>query len=454
MWFALFITVATAADLLIENVRVVDARGDSGIHAVLIQQDRIARIDPKELPPDVERLDGTGHTLLPGFIDAHVHITMSPGEAFREENPEQRAQRVAHHLRAFLAMGITSIVDPGIHTGDVDLVRSLQAKGAAPNVFVVGPLLGPEGGYPSKVVKVLPGVGTPEEVRQQLDAFESYETYGVKVTFEDGMLSRVMPLFSEEMQESIAQEVSARDLKLYIHATDVRGIRRALQMKPHVLVHGPHKYNGKLLGQIAASGAYVVSTIDILGAGLTYFDMEGLDDPRMVAVVPEDERAAAQDPGVRKQFIDEAWRASAPGWPRWMGRMLYKKSTLRPRVNAAIRGIRKLHERGVPIALGSDSSGWPLVPFLFHGISTHLEMSFLSQAGFTPLEIIEAGTRTPARMLGKEAELGTVETGKRADLILVKGDPLTDLSVLRHPAWVIYGGELRTAEGWMETVGE
>ena len=454
MWvFWILLGWALAGDTLIENVRVVDARGEQGEHSVLIRGGRIAAIDPQTISPEARVLDGRGHTLLPGLIDAHVHITMSPGEVYRDDTPAMRRERVAHHLRSFLAVGVTSIIDPGISTTDVDLVRALQSEGPSPNVYVVGPLLGPENGYPSKVVPGLEGVSSRSQVQQQLRAFEPYETYGVKVTFEDGMLMRVMPLFTPELQSVIVEETSKREQNLYIHATDKRGIRRALQMNPHVLVHGPHKYNGRLLAQIAESGAYVVSTIDIQGAGLTYFNLDSLEDPFIASVTPPDELADAKNPEIRRRFIEEAWRASAPGWPRWMGRMMYKKSVIGPRVKRAIRGISKLHELGVPVALGSDSSGWPLVPFLFHGVSTHLEISFLEQAGLSPIEILTAGTRTPAEMLGIADTVGTIEVGKRADLIMVKGDPLSDMTLLRKPAWVVFGGEVRTPEEWLSLDG-
>lgn len=454
MWSVLiWIAMACAGGTLMDGVRVLDARGDLGEHSVWIQDGHITAIDPETVPPEVVRVDLRGYTLVPGLIDAHVHITMSPGEVYRTDSPEERRVRIAAHMRGFLAAGVTSIVDPGISTSDVDLVRALQSEGAALNVYVVGPLLGPKDGYPSKVVPSLEGVSSRSQVQKQFQSFESYETFGVKVTFEDGMLMRVMPLFTPELQTVILDEAAKRQKNLYIHATDKRGIRRALQMNPHVLVHGPQRYNRRVLKDIAASGAYVISTIDIQGAGLTYFDQESFDDPFIASITPPDELADAKNPEIRKQFIDEAWRASAPGWPRWMGRLLYKKSVIGSRVKQAIRAISKLHDRNVPIVLGSDSSGWPLVPFLFHGVSTHLEMSFLQQAGLSPLDILTAGTRTPAEMLGIDDTVGTIEVGKRADLLLVKGDPLSDITLLRSPSWVISGGVVRTPQEWLSHDG-
>ena len=141
------------------------------------------------------------------------------------------------------------------------------------------------------------------------------------------------------------------------------------------------------MGFAARSGAYVVSTLDIVGAGRLMWHPEELDDPRIALTVP--------------------------------------------------------------LVVGSDSAGWPIFPYLLHGRSTHVEMGLLSDAGLTPAEVLTAATLRPATMLGLEAEIGTVEVGKRADLLVVSGDPLEDVGTLGHPVWVIRAGEVRTPQGWM-----
>ena len=99
--------------------------------------------------------------------------------------------------------------------------------------------------------------------------------------------------------------------------------------------------------------------------------------------------------------------------------------------------------------LGSDSGNWPILAFMLHGFLTHLEIEALHDAGMTPLEVLTAGTRTAAEMLGMADELGTIEVGKHADLLVVAGDPLQDLSLLRAPAWTIRAGEARPALEWL-----
>ena len=111
--------------------------------------------------------------------------------------------------------------------------------------------------------------------------------------------------------------------------------------------------------------------------------------------------------------------------------------------------MRALHKAGAKIVLASDSSGWPIIPYLLHGPSTHYEIDLLQKIGMSPQEIITASTLTPAKMLGKEAELGSITVGKQADILIVKGNPLVDISTLHHPVWVMHAGAIHRAEDWL-----
>lgn len=107
------------------------------------------------------------------------------------------------------------------------------------------------------------------------------------------------------------------------------------------------------------------------------------------------------------------------------------------------------HEAGVPIAMGTDSGGWPHMPNMFHGPTALREMELMAEAGMTPAEVLRSATVTPARMMGIENLVGTVEVGKRADLIVVRRDPLESISALRELEWVIKDGEPRRPAEWM-----
>jgi len=111
--------------------------------------------------------------------------------------------------------------------------------------------------------------------------------------------------------------------------------------------------------------------------------------------------------------------------------------------------VGQMQNSGVKILVGTDTAA----PYVFPGFSLHEELVLLVQAGLTPMEAIQAATIAPARAMGMDKELGTIEAGKRADLILVKGNPLEDIHNIRNVEFVMTNGKmLKTAPLW-ESVG-
>jgi imidazolonepropionase-like amidohydrolase len=114
------------------------------------------------------------------------------------------------------------------------------------------------------------------------------------------------------------------------------------------------------------------------------------------------------------------------------------------------RNLLRLHRAGAPVVAATDvPSPWPDAIHHFHGPQMAREVELLGEAGLSPLEAIAAATGTPATMLGLASEVGTLEVGKGADLVLVAGDASRDLQALRRVRWSIRDGVARTPEGWM-----
>lgn len=447
----LFASFALAAPpLLIREARIVDARGDQGLHTLLLSDGRIAAIDPEEVPDSATELDAHGRAVLPGLIDTHVHISIAPGEAWTTESAEARSARRAQHLRSYLAWGVTTILDPAILPEDARAILGLAEQGPAPRLRFLGPTFSPLDGYVNVVIPAFPAVATPEQVQRLFDTFADIDVAGVKVTMEAGLLRPIWPLHTRKVRRAIMEESSARDHDLYIHAMNPKMTRQALKMQPYALVHASQSGSERLARQVAESGAYVSPTLSILGALV-----EGpgrLDDPRVRMTVPADELAAAQSPEMALQFARAAMAVAAPKMSekareRWALRF---EDLAQSRMDTVLRTVGRLYRAGVRLTLGSDSGNWPINPRQLHGPSTHLELEMMSRAGMTPLDVITAATRTPAEMLRLDGEIGTVEVGKRADLIVVDGDPLTDIGALSRLVWVIRDGEARTPAGWME----
>ena len=115
----------------------------------------------------------------------------------------------------------------------------------------------------------------------------------------------------------------------------------------------------------------------------------------------------------------------------------------------ASNAIATMHKSGIPIVVGTDASSWPVFLNFFHGPSTIREIELLGNARIPPVDVISSATKIPSEMMGLEKLIGTIEVGKRADLIVVRDDPLKNLSALKSLLWTIKDGEARTPEEWM-----
>ena len=449
LFFLLFLALADPLQepqsFLIENIRIVDGNGDHGIHDILITGSYIAALDPKEVSQGTKRYDGSGKTLLPGLIDSHVHITMIPGEPFLEQTQQERNERHAIDLRSYLAWGITTIVDPGITSEDVQRIRSFHPR---PEIHVIGPLLGPKHGYPSVVTK-LEGVSTIEEIREKIDNYEQHNPLGIKITMENGHYGSIWPLFKEELQHSIEKEIRSRSMNLYVHAMDKKMTRRALSMKPHTLVHASKDGGKKLAKEIVASGAYVISTLSIYGSPLLLWNKKLLLDGAEEKT-PKEALEIMYDKRIHKQTKRAFSQVNFPAFPTWMTSWGFNSFFTKQFLGGVLKNLRIMNKEKVPLILGSDSGGWPMFTHMLHGHTTHLEIDLLEKAGLGPMEIIQASTSRPAKMLGLEDEIGVIEVGFRADLLIVQGNPLEEIQRLHKPVWVVRNGELRTANAWMK----
>jgi hypothetical protein len=201
------------------------------------------------------------------------------------------------------------------------------------------------------------------------------------------------------------------------------------------------------------SGAYQISTLSVMDALRIEFEPESLDYPLTQITVPAIVLATAQDPRSGRIHA-ESRVASAAGWlpaPARRAAAAYNFSNhaIAAAVASAQRAIAAENQAGVPIVAGSDSGNAPIVPYLFHGMTTLREIELLGGAGLSSAQALTAATRTPAQMLGLATEIGTLEPGKRADLVIVRGDPLQDLRDLRNVLWTMKSGVAHTPTEWM-----
>jgi imidazolonepropionase-like amidohydrolase len=127
------------------------------------------------------------------------------------------------------------------------------------------------------------------------------------------------------------------------------------------------------------------------------------------------------------------------------------EDSLRSSRDATLAAAVTLHRAGVPLVIGSDAGSWPVNPFNFHGPTTIREMELLVRAGLSPGEAVDAATVVPAKMLGLESEIGAVEVGRSADLVILAHDPRQDILALVDVRYTVKSGVAKTPEEWLAT---
>ena len=452
---------AHARDLVIRNARLVDGTGAparDGL-SILVIEGRIAGIAPEISAPGLPVLDVQGATVMPGLMNMHVHFHFAPGQAQRGDSRAMLRELNRKHLRAYLASGVTTVLDAATQVPIAREIRELLEEGVpGPTVLTLGPAFTSPGGY-AEIDWA--GVSTVDEVEQRLDVAQSLGAVGIKVMVEQGFtpFGSSWPIHSAEILDAIASGAKRRKLPIYVHATSEDEYRIAVDMGAHAIMHAPLSFlrggtlSDSLIERLAEGGTYVVTTLSLMEAATTGNHPERLDDPLVQLTVPPAEMATARDPAADRF----AARAAIGYGPRWIpqfligfiARLVWNERLILDTVRRSQDMIRRLHDAGVPIVVGTDTPGTPYFQYNFHGPTILREIELVAAAGLSPAEALAAATRIPAEMVGLGDALGTVEIGKKADLVVLDGDPLEDLGALRSIRWTIKEGVARSPRGWM-----
>lgn len=383
-------TASPASDLLIRAGIVYTATDAEPVLRdgwVRVEQGRIVEVSSSEPPADqsVRRIDAPGATLLPGLVDAHVHLSLSGRPDWLEEVKESYALacwRAAAHARATLAAGFTLVRALGGRDGMDVALREAQKAGVvvAPRVSAANKVVCVTGGHGSWMGREADG---PEEmrkaVREQIkagaDCIKLIATGGVMTP---GVEPGVQQMTFEELQAGVA-EAHRAGRKTASHAQGAEGIKAAVLAGIDSIEHGFYLTDA-VVGLMCERGTFLSATL-----------------------------AAATG-------IADAPPNTVPDWAR--------EKALRVR-QAHLASFRLAIQARVPLVLGTDAG----TPFNFHGRNAH-ELRLMVENGLAPLAGLRAATRNGAELLGLGDQLGTVEPGKLADLVLCRGDVTRDPALL------------------------
>jgi imidazolonepropionase-like amidohydrolase len=455
---------ARARTVAIVGATVIDGTGraadESGV--VVIEGDRIHAVGSAQdvsAPPGAEVIDATGRFLLPGFIDAHAHVALGPVTMGRTDAGPTMSMEVdpevsRRSLPSLLGHGITTIRDPG---GPADVLVKLRERVergevTGPQMRVAGDVID-QASFPGLVEQVR----TPEEVRA---AVRRQAQVGVD------MIKLYTSLTPELLRAGI-EEAHAHGLPAIAHlmATSwtqaaemgIDGIVHIIPGSPGLL---PADSAGELIESMRRGTQFMVRWFElvdydapamaeaiqavarndvILDPTLVFFDALVRGDDPSVSEAPELTLAAPA--------LVENWRGSFQMNEGWTDEDFRRGRQAFPKM---LELARLLHEAGVTLAAGTDANN----PWIVPGPSFHRELELLVEAGIPPEEVLVIATANGARAAGLLDDRGTIEPGKRADLVLVSRDPREDIRATRELRWVMQGGQRFDPRGLLRSVVE
>ena len=402
---------------------------------VLVREGRVAAIAPTgelAVPEGARVVDGSGATLLPGLVDLHGHVDADPAPVWEQGIPDDAA-----NLRSYLYAGVTTLLDPGDPSGEAFERRERVARGEllGPRIFTAGPMLTCPEGHPIALVRafapfwiawylaprVAVAVESPDAAGAVVDVLAAQRADVVKITIDRVPLDA--PRMDRATAAAVVEAAHARGLRVVAHVGTTEDAIDAAEAGVDAWVHGVYKERipEAAVAALAGYGIPMVPTIEVFDryarTGEGPFDATPLERevaPRSLLEsfhpVPD-----GFDPGPLQSWLDLARETRVDRF----------------------ENVRRLHEAGVTILAGSDTQSG-----VFPGPGLHREIANLVRAGLTPVEAIRAATLDAARFLaaGAEPDFGAVEVGKRADLLLVEGDPTRDVAALQRIREVFLGG--------------
>jgi imidazolonepropionase-like amidohydrolase len=406
------IAARAQSTFIVRDVRLFDGERVAEHRSVVVRDGVIAQVGDANLavPAGAQVVDGSGRTLLPGLIDSHVHLS----------------DDTENDLRQSLALGVTTDLDMWNGGARFERIKQLRAADApdVADVRTAGTGATAPGGHPSQMGGgAFPTISDPAEAQAFVDARIAEGSDYLKIIYDDlSSLGMKLPMLDKRTLKALVDAAHARGKLAVVHILSEWQARDAIEAGADGLAH---LFTGATVSpdfaKLAASHhVFVVPTLIV-----SYGDCGQPMGPTI-----------AND-SLLRPYIRPALRGRAAMMLPPMGGAKSCEGTR--------QAVRQLARAGVPILTGTDSP----IPGQTYGASVHGEMELLVGAGLTPAQALTAATSAAARAF-RLTDRGRVAPGLRADLVLVEGDPTTDIHATRRIVSVWKRGVTVTRERYAE----
>jgi imidazolonepropionase-like amidohydrolase len=417
-------TQETAAPVIhLQGALLIDGTGSRPISnsLVVIKGERIIYAGPAELLPNMprgKRIDCQGKTILPGLFDAHIHLGASCNLGYIHLENKRK-------LASFLYAGVTSIFDLAGVSEMMFLLRNQAGKPhhISPRFFTVGPCFtcpkghGTEYGVPMALTP-----RTEAEALKMVQDLAIKKPDMIKIIYERG--SRHFPSISYRLMKTIIDESHRLGFKVITHITTLQQARDAVKAGSDGLAHTVTDkiMDGPLLQAMKRNRVFCIPTISVFEA----FAVLGTEGKLSASLTASPLLPA----GVCREILKDITQKK--------GAVSQTLGMWQKAANISKKNVKKMAEAGIKLVLGTDA-GNPLVLF---GPAVHRELQLMVEAGVRPMAAIQSATIHAAKVLKRAKDMGSVEAGKLADLLIINGNPLKNISDTQKIALVIKGGRI------------
>ena len=410
---------------------------------ILLQNGKIIRVGTRQsiqIPKDAVIIDARGKWIIPGLIDSHVHFFQSGGLYTRPDaldlrkvvSYEKEIEKVKTNLNdtfaRYLRSGITSVVDVGGPLWNFDVRAVAEKTDIAPRVIVAGPLISTykppvlSDAQDAPIIKA----NSPEEAREMVRKQAEKKTDLIKIWFV--VLPGEMPEKHLPVIKAVMEESRRLNLRVAVHATELETARVAVREGANILVHSVEDkpVDADFIRLIKEKNVIYTPTLTVYSGYRKTFSQQ--HDFTSIEY-------QIANPYVMSSLFDLR-HIPAENMPKRLKDAIDNPKPIPP-PDVELKNLKILQDAGVTIAAGTDAGNIGTL----HGASIFRELKMMVDAGLTPNQVLITATLNGAKLMGLEKDLGTIEEGKLADMVILNSDPLNNIQNISNIHLVIKNGK-------------